>query len=71
MKQKIIKYLPDIMIFLGIFIVTYSKFAPRGIVVRSFPEAPISWELRVAAIMLIAVGINIAIRRYFSKRNSE
>lgn len=68
MKKLIIKYLPDIIIIVGIWIFSYNLLRP---VTRSFNSDNQHTEYKVLGIILIAIGINIAIRKYFNSKNDK
>ena len=80
MFKKIIalikKYFVDIIIQLGIFILInenlgikhtpdYNRFNDFG----NSPSLVHSAQLKIFAIMLISIGINMAIRKYFHNKN--
>jgi len=74
MKEKIKKitkilkkYLPDILFLTGTWILSYNLLKPAGFVPVLFDYT----QYKVLGIMLIAFAFDIAIRRYFAKRNSE
>lgn len=71
MKNKIKKYLPDILINLGIWIFFYVKYFPirKGIIlpIKIGLEYDYSNHFKFIGIILITLGINIAIRLYFKK----
>jgi len=67
MKEKIKKYFPDILFLTGTWILSYNLLRPAGFVPVVFDYT----QYKVLGIMLIALAIDIAIRRYLSKRNSE
>jgi len=71
--EKIIKYLkkylPDILFLGGIWIFSYNILRP----VTEWPNIDLTnyfTGYKVFGIMLIALALDIAIRRYFSKNNS-
>lgn len=78
MKQFLKKYLPDIIIISGIFILAISVFTPSeyeefekfecyaggGSNCYSYKDYG---EWIILAVVLISVGVDIAIRRYISK----
>lgn len=83
MKEKIKKiikilkkYLPDILFLVGVWITSYSSLKPPVYVGGiSIPDMVgytehATWY-QVLGIMLIALALDIAIRRYSAKRNSE
>jgi hypothetical protein len=68
--EKIKKYLPDIFILIGIWIFFYVHYFPV-----SGGGSPViklgynySDEFKFIGIILTTIGINMIIRRYFSKR---
>ena len=70
MKEKIKKYLPDIFMLMGIWIFFYVNYFPV-----SGGYSPViklgynySDEFKFIGIILTTIGIDIAIRRCFSKR---
>jgi len=71
MKKTIIKYLPDIIIITGVYILSYNIFRPE--------TSPLNFDLtnyhtegKVQGILLIVIGLDIVIRRYFKiKINHE
>lgn len=68
MKKLIIKYLSDIIIIVGIWIFSYNLLRP---VTRGFGYVNQHTEYKVLGIILIAVGINMAIRKYFNSKNDK
>lgn len=79
MLKKIIafikKYFVDIIIQLGIFILTNEnlgiKHSPGYNRYNGFGNSPASVhsaQLKIFAIMLISIGINMAIRKYFRNK---
>ena len=81
MKEKIKKivkysekYLPDILFLFGVWISSYNLLRPpavRGLVMPSLSYAEHFTEYKVLGIILIALAVDIAVRRYFANRNSE
>ena len=72
MKGKIKKYLPDILILIGIWIFFYVYYFPVSGGGISIPTISFAYnysdEFRFIGIILTTIGIDIAIRSYFSKR---
>ncbi len=68
-KINIKEYLPDIIILIGIAITLYFFLIPTRELLPS-----LSYEYtkeKVAGIMIIAIGINILIRRYMGCKNKK
>lgn len=71
MKEKIKKYLPDFIILIGIYMASYNLLRPvttgglEGLL-RNI-NTNYHTDGKVLGIMLIAIGIDIAIRRYLRK----
>ena len=73
-KQFIKKYYLDIIILIGIWILSYNILRPaseKGFVLPSFSYTDYHTDKKVFGIMLIAIGINIAIRKYFIYKQNE
>jgi len=77
-KQFIKKYYPDIIILAGIWILSYKILLP----VRSGIQSPSEWlksgsiktynqEWKLFGIMLIAIGIDIVIRKYLTYKQTK
>ncbi len=62
------KYLPDALFLAGVLVVSYNFVRHTGLVLPSLED---DHTEKVLGIMLIAFAINIAVRRYFTKKNSE
>jgi hypothetical protein len=79
MKEKIKKYLADILILGGIWIFFYvfyfpeqfrsggSSITPR--IILGTPSVDFSNSIKFIAIVLLTIGIDIAIRKYLSFKN--
>lgn len=73
MKEKIVKmfkkYLPDIIVIIGVWVASYNLLRPtiKGLRLPSFTYTDYHTGWKVFGIVLIAIGIDIAIRRYFNK----
>jgi len=68
------KYLPDIIIIIGLGILSYNVFRPsveRGILLHDFYYTNYHTGGKVLGIILIAMGIDIAIRRYIKYRENK
>jgi len=64
------EYLPDILFITGVYIFSYNILRP----VVSFFEIDLDPDYtneKVLGIVLIAVGIDIAVRRYISYKNKQ
>ena len=61
------KYIPDILIQLGIWIYTYVILFP--ITYAGFRYYDYSNAYKFVAIILVALGVNVVIRRYLSHRS--
>jgi hypothetical protein len=73
-KENIIKkYLPDIMIIIGVYIFSYSIFTEtRSDPFSAFGTITTTDHGKLWGVVLVIIGINIAIRRYLSfKRTSK
>jgi len=74
MKEKIKRYLPDILILIGIWIFFYVCYFP---VSGGGPHLNIklgynySNNFKFIGIILITTGIDIAIRKYLSSKNER
>jgi len=76
MKEKIKKYLPDGLFLFGTWITSYAFLRPvldpASIILAKYGIGGIAnYKYKILGIMLIALALDIAIRRYFAKRNSE
>lgn len=74
MKEKIKKYLPDILILIGIWIFFYVYYFPvsgGGLDVDIEFGYNYSNNFKFVGIILITIGIDIAIRKYLSFRNDR
>ena len=76
--KKIIKYLKkyslDILFLTGVWITSYNLLRPSrelGLTLPSLTVTEYFTGYKVLGIMLIAIAIDIAIRRYLAKRNSK
>ena len=69
---EIIKeYLPDILFIAGVYIFSYNVLRPSSIEqMYSFLDYDYTNE-KVLGIVLIAIGIDIAVRRYISYKNKQ
>ncbi|MCX6758999.1 MAG: hypothetical protein NT012_00290 [Candidatus Nealsonbacteria bacterium] len=76
--EKIIKYLnkylPDILFLIGVWVASYNLLRPSQKVgllpsLPSLTHTEYFTEYKVLGIMLIALALDIAIRRYSAKRN--
>ncbi len=65
--NSIKKYIPDILILIGIYVFSYNLLRPTEIVNldRDFTGE------KVIGLMLVALGIDIAIRVYFNRKNNH
>jgi len=66
-KQNLKKYLPDILFLLGTWIISYNFLRPQ----KSLLEIDLTryyTGYKVLGIMLIAIAIDIAIRKYISRK---
>jgi hypothetical protein len=81
MKEKIKKYLGDILILGGIWIFSYVLYFPgqfksggssiTPVVRLGTPSVDSSSSFKFIAIVLITIGIDIAIRKYLSFKNER
>lgn len=69
MKEKIKKYLPDGLFLLGVWITSYTFLRPTDIL-EKYGIGVTNYKYKILGIMLIALAFDVAIRRYFTKRNS-
>jgi hypothetical protein len=73
MKKLIIKYLPDMIIITGIWILSYNLLRPEtktgGLPSLDFINHHTGYK--VLGIILIAIGIDIVIRKYFNSRSDK
>jgi len=71
--KKIKKYLPDILILIGIWIFFYVSYFP--ISGGGLPDINLGYnysnEFKLIGIILITIGIDIAIRKYLSFKNER
>jgi hypothetical protein len=69
--KKIIQYLPDVIIIIGVGILSYNMFLPETSTFGfDFPLVDHHVGGKVLGVLLIATGIDIAMRRYLrSKKN--
>ena len=68
MKKFIIEYLPDTIIITGIGILSYNILRPvEGLSRLNFIDNHI--ENKVFGILLIAIGLDIVIRKYYKRNN--
>ncbi len=64
-KENIVKkYLPDIMIIIGVYIFSFSIFSETT--TRFGRTTTTTDDAKLWGVVLVVVGINIAIRRYLS-----
>ncbi len=70
-KENIIKkHLPDIIIIIGVYIFSYSIFTEtRPAPFPAFGTITTTDYGKLWGVVLIAIGINIAIRRYLSHKS--
>ena len=63
------KYIPDFLIIFGFFVFSLDFFGPRrgGILVKG--SSYLGWEYRVFAVVVIAIGVDVIIRRYIKFKN--
>jgi len=82
MKEKIKKiikclneYIPDILFLIGVWVASYNLLRPPvvsgGLSLPSFTYTHTEYftEYKVVGIMLVVIALDIAIRRYFAKKN--
>ena len=77
--KAIVKYLPDILMLLGIWIFVYnvyfpiSTLKPIGAVIKiaSYTGHNYSGKFKFIGIILLTLGIDIAIRRYLVSKNKS
>ena len=73
MKKLIIKYLPDIIIMAGIWVLSYNLLRPTtktgGLPSLVFVNQHTGYK--VLGIILIAIGIDIVIRKYFNSKGEK
>jgi len=71
--KKIINYLPDTLIIIGIVVLSYNSLRlPKTIdnlIERRYSDYHTGYK--VVGIMLIVIGIDILIRRYFFNRSKS
>ena len=68
------EYLPDILFITGVYIVSYNVLRPiekTGILKLKTVYIDYHTNEKVLGIVLIAVGIDIAVRRYISYKNKQ
>jgi len=72
------EYLPDIIIIVGVWMFSYNVLRPSEIIggldldldlFEGYTDHYTEWK--VLGIVLIAIGIDIAIRRYISYKNKQ
>ncbi len=67
MKKLIIKYLPDIIIAIGVWVLSYNLLRPvTGGLTLNFVNR--HTEYKMLGIVLITIGIDIIIRKYFNSK---
>ena len=66
-KEKIKKYLPDILILIGVWIFFYVTYFPIG-EYRIPGSFDYSNNFKFVGIILATIGIDIAIRKYLSSK---
>jgi hypothetical protein len=81
MKEKIKKYLADILILGGIWIFLYAFYFPERfrsggssvipVIELGTPSIDFSNNIKFIAIVLVTIGIDIAIRKYLSFKNER
>lgn len=73
MKKLLPKYLPDIIIITGIWVLSYNLLRPEirtgGLPSLVFINHHTGYK--VLGIVLIAIGIDIVIRKYFNSRGDK
>jgi hypothetical protein len=65
--KKITQYIPDIIIIIGVGILSYNVFRP----VTDLFELDLTdyhVEAKVLGVLLITIGLDIAIRRYLKRK---
>ena len=71
MKKFIIKYVPDVTVLIGIWIyfwiLSYTLLLPERITIKLYDNT----GYKVLGIMLIAVGIDMLIRKYFLYKKQQ
>ncbi len=74
MKEKIInwfkEYWPDIIVLIGVYITSYNILRPAvkyNMLPKIGNHIEYFTEYKVLGIVLIAVGLDVCIRRYFKK----
>ena len=67
MKKLIIKYLPDIIIVIGVWVLSYNLLRPvtDGLTLTFVNRHT---EYKMLGIVLITIGIDIIIRKYFNSK---
>ena len=67
MKKLIIKYLPDIIIVIGVLVLSYNLLRPvtDGLTLTFVNRHT---EYKMLGIVLITIGIDIIIRKYFNSK---
>ena len=74
MKEKIKKYLPDIIIIIGVLIFSFNVLRPverKGLVLPPLVYTDYHTEEKVFGIFLIAIGIDFAIRKYLAFKSDK
>ena len=66
MKEKIKKYIPDVLILIGVYLLATEFSSKEPCTLFCGPK----WEV-VWGIMLITIGIIVGIRRYLQGQKSE
>ncbi|MCK5466324.1 hypothetical protein KAI56_02385 [Candidatus Parcubacteria bacterium] len=68
------EYLPDILFIVGVYVFSYNFLRPTettGILKLKTVFTDYHTEEKVLGIVLIAIGIDIAVRRYISYKNKQ
>jgi hypothetical protein len=68
---KLFKYLPDVIIQLGIFFLAKETFLPTSVYHISIFYDSTSSQYKISGVMLISIGINIVIRKYLQGKKWE
>ena len=75
MKKLTIKYLPDIITIIGIFLLSYNLLRPEtisgGLHLPSLSSVDYHTEYKVLGIVLIVIGVDVAIRRYLNFKDNK
>ena len=71
MKEKIKKYLPDILIIIGVLTLSYNILIPPSGVLSEISLVNRHIKEKVFGIFLILVGTDMAIRKYLSFKHKN